>query len=89
TNLFKRLYYLRQKEMSVKEYTEEFYRLTIRLGHIEDDAEKVARYLNGLRLTIQDEIDILMPKSVEEAYRVALRAEEKLSRRYDQISRGR
>ena len=34
--------------MSIKEYTEELYRLSIRAGHAEDDMEKVARYINGL-----------------------------------------
>jgi hypothetical protein len=40
---------LRQKLMSVKEYTEEFYKLNIRAGHREIDDEKVARYMNGGR----------------------------------------
>jgi hypothetical protein len=35
---------LRQKLMTVKEYTEEFYKLNIRAGHRESDDEKVARY---------------------------------------------
>eukprot|EP00253_Pinus_taeda_P003235 PITA_03235 len=48
-NLFKQMQNLKQKGMSVKEYTEEFYRLSIRTGHAEDDLEKVARYVNGLR----------------------------------------
>jgi hypothetical protein len=34
--------------MSVKEYTEEFYRINIRAGHRESDHEKVSRYMNGL-----------------------------------------
>jgi hypothetical protein len=45
--LFRRMQNLRQKLMTVKEYTEEFYRLNIRAGHRESDDEKVARYLNG------------------------------------------
>jgi hypothetical protein len=32
-NMFRRLQNLRQKGLSVKEYTEEFYRLNIRAGH--------------------------------------------------------
>jgi hypothetical protein len=32
-NLFRRMQNLRQKLMSVKEYTEEFYRINIREGH--------------------------------------------------------
>lgn len=38
--------------MTIKEYTEEFYKLSIRVGHAEDDVEKVARYINGLRYDI-------------------------------------
>jgi hypothetical protein len=34
--------------MSVKEYTGEFYRISIRAGHRESDDEKVSRYMNGL-----------------------------------------
>lgn len=46
--LFRRMKNLRQKLMSVKEYTEEFYSINIREGHRESDDEKVARYMNGL-----------------------------------------
>ena len=45
-DLFKQLQNLRQKGMIVKEYTEEFYKLRIRVGHVEDDMEKVSRYIN-------------------------------------------
>ena len=38
--------------MTVKEYTEEFYRLNIRAGHHESNDEKVVRYMNGLRYEI-------------------------------------
>ena len=80
-NLFKQMQNLKQKGMSVKEYTEEFYRLNIRIGHVEDDLEKVARYINGLRYEIQDEIILLSLKTVEDAYQAALKAEEKLLRK--------
>ena len=45
--LFQKMQNLRQKLISVKEYTEEFYRINIREGHWESDDEKVARYMNG------------------------------------------
>jgi len=48
-NLFIRLQNLRQKGLSVKEYTEEFYKLNIRAGHKKNDEEKFVRYINGLR----------------------------------------
>jgi hypothetical protein len=46
--LFRRMQNLRQKLMSVKEYTKEFYKISIRAGHQESDDEKVSRYMNGL-----------------------------------------
>jgi hypothetical protein len=82
--LFRRMQNLRQKLMMVKEYTEEFYRLNIRVGHRESDDEKVARYLNGLRYDIQDELSMLTIRTVEDAYQLALKAEEKLSRKQGQ-----
>jgi hypothetical protein len=88
-SLFRRMQNLRQKLMTVKEYTEEFYRLNIRAGHRESDDEKVARYLNGLRYDIQDELSMLTIRTVEDAYQMALKAEEKLSRKQGQRGRGR
>ena len=38
--------------MTVKEYIEEFHRLTITTGQREKDDEKVARYINGMRYEI-------------------------------------
>jgi len=72
----------------VQDYTEEFYRLNIRAGHIEDDAEKISRYINGLHYSIQDEISMVRITSIEEAYQFSLKAEEKISRRQNS-SRGR
>jgi hypothetical protein len=51
-NLFRRMQILRQKGMTMKEYTEDFYRLNIRVGHHESDDENVTRYMNGLRYGI-------------------------------------
>jgi hypothetical protein len=58
--LFWRMQNLRQKLMSVKEYTEEFYKMNIRAEHQESDDEKVARYMNGLRYDIQDEMSMMI-----------------------------
>ena len=46
--------------MSVKEYTEEFYKINIRAGHRESDDEIVSRYMNGLRYDIQDEMIMMI-----------------------------
>ena len=70
--------------MIVKEYTEEFYRMNIRTGQRERDEEKVARYINGLKYEIQDEINMMLVRTVEDAYQFALKADEKLARKQSQ-----
>ena len=67
--------------MTVREYTEEFYKINLREGYIEDTTTKVARYLNGLRYDIQDEFSMVNPTGIDEAYQYALRAEERIQRR--------
>lgn len=67
--------------MTVKDYIEEFYQFKIRFGHVDDEVENVARYLNGLITSIQDEISFLKIKSVEEAHLNALKVEEKLAKK--------
>jgi hypothetical protein len=66
--LLRRMQNMRQKLMTVKEYIEEFYKLNIRAGHRERDDEKVARYMNGLRYDIQDEMRMVIIRTVEDAY---------------------
>ena len=50
--LYRQMQNLRQRLLTVREYTEEFYKVNIRAGYIEYNSEKVARYMNGLRLDI-------------------------------------
>lgn len=63
--------------MTMREYTEEFYKINLRAGYIEDTTEKVGRYLNGIRYDIQDELCLVNPTGVDEAYHYALRAKRK------------
>jgi ABC-type phosphate transport system auxiliary subunit len=67
-NLFKKMKNLRQKGMTVKEYTEEFYRLNIRTGQRERYEDKFSRYINGLRYEIQDELGMMSVRTVEDDY---------------------
>ena len=83
-NLLRKMQNLRQRDMSVNEYIEEFYTLDIRSGHVDDDVEKIARYLNGLRYRIQDEISFVKLESVEEAYQYALKAEDIMTKKHEQ-----
>lgn len=50
-----------KKDMDVQAYTEEFYKLSIRVDHAEDDLEKVGRYINGFRYNLQDELSLTNP----------------------------
>lgn len=69
--------------MIVKEYMEYFYKVNFRASYVEDTPEKRVRYINGLRMEIQDEISMLSARTrtMEEAYQCALTVEEKLLRK--------
>ena len=82
--LLRKMQNLRQRDMSVKECIEEFYRLDIKSRHVDDDVEKIARYLNGLRSRIQDVISFVKSESVEEAYQYALKDEGILTKKNKQ-----
>ena len=65
----------------MKAYTDEFYKLSMRSGLEEEEVVKVARYLGGLKFSIQDEFFVANTRSVKECYQMALRIEEKLKRK--------
>ena len=80
-SLFRKMQNLKQRLLAVKEYIEEFYKVSIRAGQIQETKEKVARYINGLRMEIQDEMSMLSLKKMDEAYQMALKDEEILLRK--------
>eukprot|EP00253_Pinus_taeda_P026853 PITA_26853 len=57
------------------------YQVNLRAGYTDETPEKIARYVNGLRMEILDEINILSPRSIEEAFQSAVKAEEKINRK--------
>ena len=67
--------------MTIREYTEEFYKVNMRARYVEDTLEKTTRYINGLRMKIQDEIGMLSPCTMEESYQCALKEKEKIPRK--------
>eukprot|EP00253_Pinus_taeda_P009065 PITA_09065 len=79
--LYRQVQNLKQRGMTVKEFTEEFYKLNLRAGYVEDTPEKTTIFVNGLRGEILDEIGILSPRTLDEAYQFALKAEEKINRK--------
>ena len=58
-DMLKKMQGLKQAGKSIQEYTEEFYRVLIRTSHAKADKEKVACYINGLRLSIQEELSLV------------------------------
>ena len=63
----------------MKEYTKEFHKLTLRNNLVETDAQQVGRYVNGLRLAIQDQVSLHHPFKVHNAYQLALKVESQLN----------
>jgi hypothetical protein len=79
--LFRKMQNLKHKQLTVKEYTKEAYKVNIREGYVEDNPERVSSHINELRFEIQDEMSLLCPSYVEEAYQFSLKDEEKLARK--------
>ena len=46
-------------QLTIKEYIEEFYKVNLREEYVEDNPERVAKYINGSRFEIQDEMFLL------------------------------
>ena len=75
-DLLKKLQGLKQGSISVKEYTEYFHKIIIRMGHIEANKDKGAWYLNGLRPSIQEELSLVRMTTIEVVYQFSLKVEE-------------
>ena len=65
----------------MREYTKEFYKLNLRVVYVGESTKKVARYVNGIRMDIQEEINMILAKMMEEVYQCALREEENIARK--------
>ena len=82
-DLLKKMQGLKQVGKSIQKHTKEFYRVLIRTSHAKANKEKVVCYINGLRLSIHEELSLVWIMSIKEAYQFALKVEEKLNKKYD------
>ena len=51
--LYRQVQYLRKLLLTMKGYIEEFYKVNLRDGYVEESAEIATRYVNGIRMDIQ------------------------------------
>ena len=78
-SLYKDLHNLKQ-EGSVEEYIEAFHQLVERVDLNESEEQMVARYLSGLKPSIQDVLSLQSLWNVSEAYNRALLVEKQQTR---------
>lgn len=74
---------LRQKDMDVSACTKEFHKLCLKSKTMESKSVKVVRYLNGLRMSIQEECNLLGPNKVRKFYKLSLKVEDNIKRRQE------
>ena len=43
---------IRKILLAIREYAQEFYKVNLRAGYVEDSVEKADRYVNGIRIDI-------------------------------------
>ena len=67
-SLYRKIHSLRQMEISMKEFREELYRLSIQLGHTHRGEKEIERYMNGLKYVIHDELNLSRFRIVKEGY---------------------
>ncbi|CAM8960751.1 unnamed protein product [Rhodiola kirilowii] len=79
--LYQRFQNLRQGVRSVDEYTANFFQLLARTDVRESPLQLVSRYIGGLKLQLQDVLNMFDPATVSEAHQRALQVEKQLARR--------
>ena len=79
----------KQGDLDVSTYTQEFHNLTLRAKVYKTEKQKLTRYVNGLKYSIQDDLTLITLASVHQCFNMALKIEEKHKRREDTNNRGR
>ncbi|KAA0039086.1 Transposon Ty3-G Gag-Pol polyprotein [Cucumis melo var. makuwa] len=88
---WEQLKHYQQRNRSVREYTTEFSRLNALNNLNETPTQQVARYVGGLKSTIQDQLSLKSMKTLSKAITLAQKAEAhntKANMRYSQYRKG-
>ena len=72
-SLYKPMENIKQILMIVREYAYELYRINMRGVHIEETVVNIEMHVNGLRMDIQDEMSMLSPNNINQAYQIFFR----------------
>ena len=75
---------MRQKDMDVATYTEEFQKVVKKPKLVEPESVNLPRYMQGLRVTIQDELSLKNSTIVNQCFQLELEVKEKFKRRNEQ-----
>ena len=78
--LFKQYQKCRQGVQTSEAYTEEFYRLSARNNLPESEDQQIARFVNGLRVAIRDQVSLQTLYSLNEAVTLAKKVESQQNR---------
>ena len=77
-DVFMKIYNLRQKTMSVEEYTMEFDDLMLKSELEEPDEHSIARYLGGLNFKIASVVNLQTYYSLNDVMKLALKVERQI-----------
>ncbi|XP_056167648.1 uncharacterized protein LOC115661510 [Syzygium oleosum] len=72
---------IKQRDLTVEQYTEEFDHLRMRCDVAEEDEQTIARYLAGLRYEISDVVQLQQYWTYEDVCRLALKVEGQCKRK--------
>ena len=78
--MYQRFQNLRQGTRSVDEYSTDFYAFLARIDLNESATQLVSHYIGGLRLQLQNVLNMFDPSTVAEAHQRALQEEKQLNR---------
>jgi hypothetical protein len=76
--MYQRLQNWSQGSKYVDEYTEEFHKILVRVDLSKSDEQLVSQYIGGLRIQIQDTVNLFDPMNISAAQQRALLVEKTL-----------